>query len=135
MQNQFYCPMNNIELIFLVEYAQDKEDYLIAKVALDCINLIYLNSLESAFMYRERFDGIESWDVSHIKNFSDCFYHCENMNVDLSKWDVGKGQEFISMFEHARYFNQNLNKWDMSKAKNIDKMFYCAFTFNGDIST
>ncbi|WP_337216120.1 BspA family leucine-rich repeat surface protein [Campylobacter sp. 2457A] len=89
---------------------------------------MYLNSLESAFMYRERFDGIESWDVSHIKNFPNCFYHCENMNIDLSKWDVGKGQEFISMFEHARYFNQNLNKWDMSKAKNINKMFYCAFT-------
>ncbi|MBZ7936449.1 BspA family leucine-rich repeat surface protein [Campylobacter sp. B0100352/1] len=133
MQNQLYCPMNNIELIFLVEYAQDKEDYLITKVALDCINLIYLNSLESAFMYRERFDGIESWDVSHIKNFSDCFYHCENMNVDLSKWDVRKGQDFHEMFSGCNNFNCDISSWNMGKVRDMDNMFCNCKEFNQNL--
>ncbi|EOH3839738.1 BspA family leucine-rich repeat surface protein, partial [Campylobacter jejuni] len=132
-QNQLYCPMNNVELIFLVRYAQDRKKYLIAKVALDCINLIYLDSLYGAFECMERFDGIESWDVSHIKDFSRCFFCCSDMNVDLSKWNVSKGQNFYLMFGHCENFNCDISSWNMSKAKNIDSMFYLCKEFNQNI--
>ena len=40
------------------------------------------------FIYREDFSGIESWDVSNVKNMSGMFYEVWNFNGDLSNWNI-----------------------------------------------
>src|SRR5690606_40748428 len=35
-----------------------------------------------------RIEGIESWDVSHVRNMSFMFRRAKNFNQDISSWDV-----------------------------------------------
>lgn len=68
----------------------------------------FCTSLKAAFYNIEasiidrniKFLGIESFDVSNVTDFSNCFYYNEyytdasTVNLDLSKWDVRKGTNF-----------------------------------------
>ncbi|TEY04598.1 BspA family leucine-rich repeat surface protein [Campylobacter sp. US33a] len=134
-ENLSYCPTNSDELVFLIEQAQEERNTLIDKVALNSISLIYLNSLHKVFSYEiaQDYSGIETWDVSHIKDFSQCFYECSNFNHDISTWDVSNGTNFERMFFRCLNFNQDISKWNMKKAKKINEMFaYSNFNQNID---
>lgn len=63
------------------------------------LNAAFFN-IESSIVKRNiKFLGIESFDVSNVTDFSNCFYRYEyntnsTVNLDLSKWDVRKGTNF-----------------------------------------
>lgn len=66
------------------------------------LNAAFYN-IESSIITRNiKFLGIESFDVSNVTDFSECFFYNEyytdasTVNLDLSKWDVRKGTNFYN---------------------------------------
>ena len=64
------------------------------------LNAAFYN-IESSIIERNiKILGIESFDVSNVTDFSECFFYNEyytdasTVNLDLSKWDVRKGTNF-----------------------------------------
>lgn len=78
---------------------------------------------------------IGQWDVSHVKDFSDIFYHVPTFNDDIREWDVSNAEIMTSMFEGARCFNQDISSWNTSKVIIMDRMFFRATSFDQDVST
>ena len=72
-------------------------------------------------------DGIDTWDVSNVKNMSRMFYGCIISNpksLDLSKWDVSNVTNMSYMFEGSGFTNlSNLSKWNVSNVTNMSYMF------------
>lgn len=63
------------------------------------LNAAFFNLASSIIDHNIKFLGIESFDVSNVTDFSECFYYDEyythlTVNLDLSKWDVRKGTNF-----------------------------------------
>ena len=80
-KNGKYYPKNKLELKKLVE---DEDIYL---GNIDTSVITDMSELFQ-FIYREDFSGIESWDVSNVKNMSGMFYEVWNFNSDLSNWNI-----------------------------------------------
>ena len=80
-------------------------------------------------------EGIESWDVSHVRNMSFVFYKAVNFNQDISSWDVSSVENMRSMFQDAKSFNRDVSSWNVSRVHNMSFMFYGAENFNQDISS
>lgn len=80
-KNGKYYPKNKLELKKLVE---DEDIYL---GNIDTSVITDMSELFQ-FIYREDFSGIESWDVSNVKNMSGMFYEVWNFNGDLSNWNI-----------------------------------------------
>lgn len=63
------------------------------------LNAAFYN-IEASIINNIKVLGIESFDVSNVTDFSECFYYNEyytdssTVNLDLSKWDVRKGTNF-----------------------------------------
>ena len=98
---------------------------------IDTSLITYMKELFS-FSKREDFSGIETWDVSHVKNMSWMFYGAKFFNHDISKWDVSNVTTMRGMFRDSQ-FNQDISKWNVSKVECMDTMFDSS-KFNGDIS-
>ena len=80
---------------------------------------------------RKDWSGIETWDVSNVKNMLSMFEQ-SNFNGDISKWNVSNVKDMTAMFKGTN-FNGDLSKWNTSNVKNMLSMF--AFSnFNSDIS-
>ncbi|WP_120955788.1 BspA family leucine-rich repeat surface protein [Helicobacter mehlei] len=79
---------------------------------------------------RQNFRGLETWDVSHVKNMARMFCGLKYFNHDISNWDVSSVTNMHSMFRVCIYFNQPLEKWDVSKVTNMHKMFLGCLEFN-----
>lgn len=64
------------------------------------LNAAFYNIEASIIERNIKILGIESFDVSNVTDFSECFYYNEyytdasTVNLDLSKWDVRKGTNF-----------------------------------------
>ncbi|WP_080552467.1 BspA family leucine-rich repeat surface protein [Helicobacter suis] len=106
---------------------------------------------------RTNLDGIETWDVSHVKNMEGMFMGRE-INIPLNNWDTGGVTNMKAMFALAsfnkplddwdtrsvkdtsfmfygcRNFNQNLDNWNMERVVNLSYMFSLTYNFNGDIT-
>ena len=78
------------------------------------------------------FSGIESWDVSNVKNMGGMFANSP-FNQDISSWDVSNVTDMRWMFSDSS-FNQDISSWDVSNVKNMSSMFYNS-SFNQDISS
>lgn len=117
----------------------------------------HITDLSKLFEYSERkdFSGIETWDVSHVKDMSwmfdnayyfnsdisewnvsnvtnmrGMFYNCQHFNQPIGKWDVSKVTDMEYMFESCRMFNRPLDKWNVSKVTNMKRMFCGCWHFN-----
>ncbi|WP_281769759.1 BspA family leucine-rich repeat surface protein, partial [Helicobacter ailurogastricus] len=63
---------------------------------------------------RQNFEGLESWDVSKVKNMTGMFAGAKHFNHDISSWDVSKVNSMKGMFScGCKNFNQPLDKWDV----------------------
>ena len=86
---------------------------------------------------REKFSGIEYWNVSNVKNMS-CMFANTDFNQDIGSWDVSNVTDMSHMFDGSS-FNQDISSWDVSNVENMSGMFsYSSFlhsSFNQDISS
>ncbi|CRF50497.1 Chitinase [Helicobacter heilmannii] len=79
------------------------------------------------YFERQNFEGLEAWDVSHVKNMAGMFWGACYFNHDISGWDVSKATNMESMFQECRSFNQPLNSWNVSNVTTMKSMFdHCA---------
>ncbi len=116
-----YRPKTKLELILLV---RNKD------ISLYDIDISAIKDLSSLFAYMQRnYDGIDTWDVSHVTNMSYMFYHSD-FNNDISMWNTSKVQNMEYMFYGAKSFNQNINNWNVSNITNMAYMFSGAVAFN-----
>ena len=77
------------------------------------------------------FSGIESWDVSNVKNMGGMFAN-SSFNQDISSWNVSNVKNMGGMFANSP-FNQDISSWDVSKVTDMSWMFAGSY-FNKDIS-
>lgn len=95
----------------------------------------YSSTLLSAF---RSLNGLSSWDVSKVKNFSGCFYNRGYLNDDwmddIKNWDVSSAEDMSSMFYYGNRLSgtgyghktdySDLNSWDTRKVKSFANCFY-----------
>ncbi|RDU72400.1 BspA family leucine-rich repeat surface protein [Helicobacter aurati] len=79
---------------------------------------------------RKDFTGIETWDVSNVKDMSYMFAGAKFFNQNIESWNVANVQFMSGMFYEARQFNQPLNGWDVSNVRFMFSMFLGAINFN-----
>ncbi|WP_104750326.1 BspA family leucine-rich repeat surface protein [Helicobacter cynogastricus] len=79
---------------------------------------------------RRNFEGLETWDTSHVTNMKGMFYRAIHFNHDISSWDVSSVEDMELMFENCESFNQSLNDWDVSRVRNMRCMFSSCQSFN-----
>ncbi|OHU81957.1 hypothetical protein BKN38_07905 [Helicobacter sp. CLO-3] len=79
---------------------------------------------------RKDFSGIETWDVSNVKNMQGMFEYAKSFNQPLDSWDVSNVENMHWMFAYATSFNQSLNSWNVGKVKDMSWMFDYTESFN-----
>ena len=87
-----------------------------------------VTDMSKLFHYSRRkdFSGIESWDVSNVKNMSYMFGRAYNFNGDISGWNVSNVKYMSGMFFNAKNFNSDISGWNVSNVEDMSKMFYGA---------
>ena len=88
-----------------------------------------------AWARRKDFSGIESWNVSNVRDMSLMFHNCHFFNADISVWNVSSCESFYKMFGNCYLFNQPLGKWNTSKACDVRYMFSMCASFKGDLNS
>lgn len=89
--------------------------------------------LETGAQARSFFNGIETWDVSNVRDMSYMFCFARNFNEDLSAWNVSKVESMRGMFQFASSFNKDISSWNVSSVKNMSSMFYDAAAFSQNL--
>jgi len=77
---------------------------------------------------------LKDWDVSGVKNFTDLFLSCVDLNADVDTWNMGNATSTRQMFKQNEKFTGDLSAWNVSKVKNASGMFWQCKQFNSDIS-
>ncbi|BCD45887.1 hypothetical protein NHP194003_13910 [Helicobacter suis] len=72
---------------------------------------------------RENFEGLETWDVSHVINMYGIFANATCLNHDISNWNVSRVEDMSCMFFRCENFNQPLNNWNVSRVEDMSDMF------------
>ncbi|BEG58251.1 hypothetical protein NHP21005_19390 (plasmid) [Helicobacter sp. NHP21005] len=118
-----YFPKTREELIELV-----KDE----KVHLGEIDVSAVEDMQWVFYQspRQNFEGLETWDVSHVKNMAAIFDGAKHFNHDISSWDVSGVTNMHCMFRDCKNFNQPLESWNVSKVTNVKEMFSSCTNFN-----
>ena len=121
-----YRPVTKVELELLV---QDESIYLgdIDVSLITDMSMLFYNST------REDFSGIETWDVSHVKDMSFMFAGAKSFNQPIGCWDVSNVMNMSWMFCVAKSFNQFIGNWNVSNVKYMINMFAGARSFNQPI--
>ena len=100
------------------------------------LNAAFYNIEKSIIARNIKILGIESFDVSNVTDFSECFFYNEyysdasTVNLDLSKWDVRKGTNFdsfigymnildISSFGENEALNSGKNEITIEATQNL----------------
>lgn len=112
-----YAPVTRLELIDLVKKVEDLGD--IDTSAIDDMRFVFFRS------DIKNFNGIETWDVSNVRNADFMFEHAERFNQPLDTWDLSSAKSIVFMFLGAKKFNQNLDDW------RIHKVVDCRLAFAG----
>ena len=71
--------------------------------------------------YSRDFSGIESWNVSNVKDMSYMFSN-SSFNRDISSWDVSNVKDMSGMFAGSS-FNMDIYSWNVSNVNNMNCMF------------
>lgn len=95
------------------------------RVKLGNIDTSKITDMSALFMESKRsdFSGIESWDVSNVKDMSSMFQDAENFNKNIGSWNVSNVENMNIMFYHASNFNQDISSWHISHYLNTLNMF------------
>ena len=92
------------------------------------------NNLVGLFEYLDPHNiDISQWDVSNVKDMSDMFHGCANLDCDISNWDVSGVENMRGMFIGCTNFNYDLSDWDVSNVKDMAFMFKWCENFNCDL--
>ena len=84
---------------------------------------------------RDSFKGIESWDVSNVKDMSHMFQRARVENIDFSKWNTANLTDMTCMFAESVLVNVNLNKFNTQNVKEFYACFQdCSFSDDPKIS-
>lgn len=67
------------------------------------------------------FEGIETWEMSNVRNLSNMFYE-SNFNHLIESWNVSNAKNMAGMFSYSS-FNQPLNSWNVSNVENMCHLF------------
>lgn len=88
-----YKPKTYFELIKLVD---DKT------IKLGDIDISLIDNMSALFFdsNRENFDGIETWDVNHVKHMDSMFKNSK-LNVDISHWNINNVETMDNMFDNC----------------------------------
>lgn len=88
----------------------------------------------------ETISGLDTWDVSDVKDFAGLFSQCNNLkNIDVSGWKLNKAYTLLAMFYGCKSLTKinGIDTWDFGNNKGIDmeNMFYNCKNLNdiGDI--
>ena len=90
------------------------------------LNAAFYNIEASIIERNIKFLGIESFDVSNVTDFSECFYYNEyytdssTVNLDLSKWDVRKGTKFYKFIGYMNILD--ISSFGENEALNSGKI-------------
>lgn len=122
-----FVPLKNNHPRTLVEYEQ---------VKLSDIDVSHITDMSYLFSCSQRkdFSGIESWDVSKVKNMDHMFAGAMAFNQPINQWNVSQVKSMRYMFEIALSFNADISKWNVSSVTRMEGMFKGAESFNADIS-
>lgn len=83
-------------------------------------------------------DGLDEWNVSNAKNFSQMFYGCRNLSFKPDNWDVSKAEFMSEMFYKCSALDNekkvNFEKWadKVLKVKSFSNMFAFCTAFTGE---
>lgn len=84
--------------------------------------------------------GLDTWDVSNVKDFAGLFSKCSNLkNVNVSGWKPKNASTMLAMFYNCKNLTRidGLDTWDFVNNRSIDmsNMFYDCHNLNdiGDI--
>ncbi len=127
-----YHPKSKIELRKLI-LDEEIELASIDTSKITDMSHLFEPTLRSGEQARFFYDGIETWDVSHVTDMSYMFCYARNFNADISQWDVSNVKNMRGMFQFASSFNQNIGMWNVSKVENMASMFYDAAAFNQNL--
>lgn len=105
----------------------------LSKTDFSNINTKSIKSLQSTFEDTNPNDTIRDWDVSHITDFSLCFWGCKT-NPDISNWKTTSAKKMNNMFRGCSNFNADISQWDVSGVIGMDGMFSDSLSFNQDLS-
>ncbi|MGN1281921.1 MAG: BspA family leucine-rich repeat surface protein [Succinivibrio sp.] len=127
-----HCPKSKLELRKLILNEEIELSDIDTSRITDMSHL-FEPTLRGGDQARFFFDGIETWDVSHVTDMSYMFCYAKNFNQDINSWNVSSVRNMRGMFQFASSFNQPLDKWDVSGVENMSSMFYDAAAFNQDL--
>ena len=73
--------------------------------------------------------GLETWDVSNVKDFSGFFSQCSNLkNVNVSRWKLHNATIMVAMFYNCKNLKKidGIDTWEFDDNNRIDmmNMFY-----------
>jgi surface protein len=74
--------------------------------------------------------NLSIWDVSNVENMSFMLNACEIFDQPLNTWKTSNVTNMAGMFSVCSVFNQPLNDWDVSNVKNMSFMFSFTNIFN-----
>lgn len=123
-QTKKYKPSTKGELIDLINGKYINLGDIDTSLITDMSCLFYISN-------RNFFSGIETWDVSNVKDMSGMFKYTR-YNGDISKWNVSNVEKMDGMFAWSG-FNQDISNWDTSRVSDMYYMFAHS-DFNQDIS-
>ena len=123
-----YHPQTKTELKALVENLS---------INLGVIDTSKITDMRALFAETKRkdFSGIETWDVSNVKDMSWMFLEAESFNQNINAWNVSNVKDMRGMFAGAESFNQPLDKWNVSNVEYMLGMFQYAESFNQNINS
>lgn len=104
-------------------------------IDLSDINIDKFNDFSNLFQDLDPYEVNFDWDVSKIKNMSNMFANCPNLQCDISKWNVSNVIDMSGMFYKCKKFNSDISNWDVSKVKRMNSMFCGCIEFNQDLSS
>lgn len=84
-----------------------------------------ITDMSKLFFFSERkdFSGIETWDVSNVKDMSHMFHGKSLTNIDFKQWNTCSLENMSCMFIEAELSEVDLSCFDTSKVKD----FYACF--------
>ncbi|WP_104725860.1 BspA family leucine-rich repeat surface protein [Helicobacter felis] len=127
-----YCPQSKEELKKLVaDESVHLGDIDISKIT--DLSYVFSHStgvgVPPAFT-RKNFEGLETWDTSHVTDMRNMFNNAIHFDHDISSWNVSRVECMSGMFSHCICFNQPLNNWSVSSVVEMWCMFFCCENFN-----
>ncbi|CCM73352.1 Chitinase [Helicobacter heilmannii ASB1.4] len=96
-------------------------------------NVSHVKNMEAMFMGRVVDVPLSGWDTSQATNMKGMFAFA-SFNQPLDDWEMQRVQDTSFMFYACREFNQNLNHWDVEHVRDMSYMFSLTYDFNGDIT-